>query len=97
MVKLSCAAIPATLIESVLFGRGKGAYTGALSRQVGRSKWPMAQTLFLGEMGELPIEVPVKLLRPLQEKQIERLGSSKSISLDMRIIATCPRKSAWVC
>jgi formate hydrogenlyase transcriptional activator len=91
MVKLNCAAIPDTLIESELFGREKGAYTGALSRQAGRFEVAHGSTLFLDEVGELPLEVQAKLLRALQEKQIERLGSSKAISCDVRIIAATNR------
>ena len=74
MIRVNCAAIPETLIESELFGREKGAYTGALSRQVGRFEVAHGSTLFLDEIGELPSAVQVKLLRVLQEKQIERLG-----------------------
>jgi formate hydrogenlyase transcriptional activator len=91
MVRVSCAAIPETLIESELFGREKGAYTGAMSRQVGRFEVAHGSTLFLDEVGELPLEVQVKLLRVLQEKQVERLGSSKSISVDVRIVAATNR------
>jgi transcriptional regulator with GAF, ATPase, and Fis domain len=87
MVRVNCAAIPGTLIESELFGREKGAYTGALSRQVGRFELAHGSTLFLDEVGELPPEVQVKLLRVLQEKQLERLGSSRTITVDVRIIA----------
>ncbi|MGC1451012.1 MAG: sigma 54-interacting transcriptional regulator [Candidatus Sulfotelmatobacter sp.] len=87
MMRVNCAAIPQTLIESELFGREKGAYTGALSRQVGRFELAHGSTLFLDEVGELPLEVQIKLLRVLQEKQIERLGSPKTISIDVRIIA----------
>jgi transcriptional regulator with GAF, ATPase, and Fis domain len=91
MIRVNCAAIPETLIESELFGREKGAYTGALSRQVGRFEVAHGSTLFLDEVGELPHAVQVKLLRVLQEKQIERLGSSKPISVDVRIIAATNR------
>lgn len=87
MVRVNCAAIPTALIESELFGREKGAYTGALSKQIGRFELADNSTLFLDEIGELPAEVQVKLLRVLQEKQLERLGSSKSIKVDVRIIA----------
>jgi formate hydrogenlyase transcriptional activator len=87
MVRVNCAAIPTALIESELFGREKGAYTGALSKQIGRFELAANSTLFLDEVGELPAEVQVKLLRVLQEKQIERLGSSKSVKVDVRIIA----------
>jgi formate hydrogenlyase transcriptional activator len=91
MVRVSCAAIPASLIESELFGREKGAYTGALSKQVGRFELANKSTLFLDEIGDLPSEVQVKLLRVLQERQIERLGSSKIIPVDVRIIAATNR------
>lgn len=86
MVRVNCAAIPHTLIESELFGREKGAYTGALSKQVGRFELANGSTLFLDEIGDLPLEVQVKLLRVLQEKQIERLGSPNPIPVDVRII-----------
>jgi formate hydrogenlyase transcriptional activator len=87
MVCVSCAAIPETLMESELFGREKGAYTGALSRQVGRFEAAHGSTLLLDEVGELLPDMQVKLLRVLQEKQVERLGDPKSISVDVRIIA----------
>jgi len=87
MIPVNCAAIPSTLIESELFGREKGAYTGALSRQVGRFEAANGSTVFLDEIGELPPEVQLKLLRVLHEKQIERLGSSHTIPVDVRIIA----------
>ena len=91
MVRVNCAAIPATLIESELFGREKGAYTGALSRQVGRFELADGSTIFLDEIGDLPIDVQVKLLRVLEDKQFERLGSSKATKVDMRIIAATHR------
>jgi PAS domain S-box-containing protein len=87
MVRVNCSAIPASLIESELFGREKGAFTGALSKQIGRFETAHQSTLFLDEIGDLPAEVQVKLLRVLQERQIERLGSSKPIAVDVRIIA----------
>ena len=87
MVRVNCAAIPTALIESELFGREKGAYTGALSKQIGRFELADNSTLFLDEVGELPADVQVKLLRVLEEKCIERLGSSKPIKIDIRIIA----------
>jgi formate hydrogenlyase transcriptional activator len=87
MVRVNCAAIPTPLIESELFGREKGAYTGALSRQAGRFELAHGSTLFLDEVGDLPPEVQVKLLRVLQERQIERLGSPRPIPVDVRIIA----------
>jgi formate hydrogenlyase transcriptional activator len=91
MVRVNCAAIPATLIESELFGREKGAYTGALSRQIGRFELADGSTIFLDEIGDLPPDVQVKLLRVLEEKQIERLGSSRSTKVDTRIIAATHR------
>jgi formate hydrogenlyase transcriptional activator len=91
MVRVNCAAIPTSLIESELFGREKGAYTGALARQVGRFELADGSTIFLDEIGELSSEMQVKLLRVLQERQIERLGSSKPISVDLRIIAATNR------
>ena len=91
MVRVNCAAIPATLIESELFGREKGAYTGALARQIGRFEMADHSTIFLDEIGDLPLEVQVKLLRVLEEKQIERLGCPKPIRVDTRIIAATHR------
>jgi formate hydrogenlyase transcriptional activator len=91
MVCVNSAAIPATLIESELFGREKGAYTDATDRQVGRFELADRSTIFLDEIGELPLDVQVKLLRVLEERQIERLGSVKSISIDTRIIAATNR------
>ena len=87
MVRVNCAAIPGTLIESELFGREKGAFTGALARQVGRFELADKGTIFLDEIGDLPLDVQVKLLRVLEEGQIERLGSPRSIRIDTRIIA----------
>jgi len=91
MIRVSCAAMPTALIESELFGREKGAYTGALSRQIGRFEAANHSTLFLDEIGELPMEVQVKLLRVLQERVIERLGSPQPIKVDVRIIAATNR------
>jgi|GEM_PF-532588 len=91
MVKVNCAALPATLIESELFGREKGAYTGAMSRQIGRFEIADGSTLFLDEIGELPLELQAKLLRVLQEGQFERLGSPKTVSVNVRIIASTNR------
>ena len=91
MVTVNCAAIPATLIESELFGREKGAYTGALTRQAGRFELASGSTIFLDEISELPPEVQAKLLRVLQEKEIERLGSHKLVKVDIRIIAATNR------
>ena len=79
MVRVNCSAIPTTLMESELFGREKGAFTGALARQIGRFELADHSTIFLDEIGDLPAEVQVKLLRVLEERQIERLGSPKGI------------------
>jgi transcriptional regulator with GAF, ATPase, and Fis domain len=86
MVRVNCSAIPSALIESELFGREKGAYTGALSRQIGRFELAQRSTLFLDEIGDLPTDVQVKLLRVIQERTIERLGSPTPIPIDVRII-----------
>ena len=91
MVRVNCAAIPTTLIESELFGREKGAYTGALSRQAGRFELADGSTIFLDEIGDLPLDVQVKLLRVLEDKQVERLGSSKATKINTRIIAATHR------
>jgi transcriptional regulator with GAF, ATPase, and Fis domain len=91
MVRVNCAAIPGTLIESELFGREKGAFTGAVARQAGRFELAHRATIFLDEIGDLPAEVQVKLLRVLEERQIERLGSPRSVHVDVRIIAATHR------
>jgi transcriptional regulator with GAF, ATPase, and Fis domain len=87
-------ALAPTLVESELFGREKGAYTGALTRQIGRFELADGSTLFLDEIGELPLEVQGKLLRVLQEGQFERLGSTKTLKADVRIIAATNRDLA---
>jgi transcriptional regulator with GAF, ATPase, and Fis domain len=91
MVRVNCSAIPNTLIESELFGREKGAFTGALARQIGRFELADRSTIFLDEIGDLPADIQVKLLRVLEERQIERLGSPRSIPVDVRIIAATHR------
>jgi PAS domain S-box-containing protein len=91
MVKVNCAALPATLVESELFGREKGAYTGALTREPGRFEVANGSTLFLDEIGELPLELQAKLLRVLQEGEFERLGSSRTIKVDVRIVVATAR------
>ena len=91
MIGVSCAAIPTALIESELFGREKGAYTDALSRQIGRFEAAHQSTLFLDEIGDLSMAVQVKLLRVLQERVIERLGSAQPVKVDVRIIAATNR------
>ncbi|OHB33643.1 MAG: hypothetical protein A2X84_03280 [Desulfuromonadaceae bacterium GWC2_58_13] len=94
MVKVNCAALPAALVESELFGREKGAFTGALSRQAGRFESADGSTLFLDEIAEMPLETQAKLLRVLQEGEFERLGSSKTIKVDVRVIAASNRDLA---
>ena len=91
MVRVNCAAIPAALIENELFGRERGAYTGALSRQIGRFELAEGSTLFLYEIGDLPLESQVKLLRVIQDKVLERLGSVDPITVDVRLIAATNR------
>jgi transcriptional regulator with GAF, ATPase, and Fis domain len=91
LVKVNCAALPASLVESELFGREKGAYTGALTREAGRFEVADGSTIFLDEVAELPLELQGKLLRVLQEGQFERLGSTRSITVDVRVIAATNR------
>ena len=94
MVKVNCAALPSGLVESELFGREKGAFTGALTRQVGRFEIADGSTLFLDEIGELSLEVQAKLLRVLETGEFERLGSPKTIKVDVRVIAATNRDLA---
>ena len=91
MVKVNCAALSASLIESELFGHERGAFTGALTRKIGRFELADGATIFLDEIGELPLELQVKLLRIIQEGEFERLGSSKTVKVDVRIIAATNR------
>lgn len=91
MVRVNCAAIPATLLESELFGHERGAYTGALTKQIGRFELADRSTIFLDEIGDLPAEVQVKLLRVLEQRHIERLGCPHPIRIDVRIIAATHR------
>jgi transcriptional regulator with GAF, ATPase, and Fis domain len=90
-VKVNCAAIPAGLLESELFGHERGAYTGALTRSVGRFERANKGTLFLDEIGDLPLELQPKLLRVIQEKQFERLGGAATIRTDVRVICATHR------
>ena len=91
LITVNCAALPGNLIESELFGREKGAFTGADSRQVGRFEVANGSTLCLDEIGELPLELQAKLLRVIQHNEFERLGSSHTIKVDVRIVATTNR------
>jgi formate hydrogenlyase transcriptional activator len=90
-IRVNCAAIPASLIASELFGHEKGAFTGALQRRLGRFEAANGGTIFLDEIGELPMETQISLLRVLQEREFERVGSSQPVSLNVRIIAATNR------
>ncbi|QNA45910.1 sigma-54-dependent Fis family transcriptional regulator [Lacibacter sediminis] len=91
MIKINCAALPANLIESELFGHERGSFTGAFERRIGKFELANNGTLFLDEIGEMPLELQVKLLRALQEKEIERIGGKTTIKTDVRIIAATNR------
>ena len=91
LVKVNCAALPAGLIESELFGHEKGAFTGALARKVGRFELADRGTIFLDEIGDLPMELQAKLLRVLQEGEFERVGGTQTIKVDVRVIAATNR------
>jgi transcriptional regulator with GAF, ATPase, and Fis domain len=91
LVKVNCAAIPAGLIEGELFGHEKGAFTGALARKVGRFELADKATIFLDEVGEIPLELQTKLLRVLQEGEFERLGSTRTLKVNARVVAATNR------
>ena len=93
-VTLNCAAIPTGLLESELFGYERGAFTGALSQKIGRFEMANRGTLFLDEVGDIPLDLQPKLLRALQEKSFERLGGTKTIPIDVRLVAATNRNLA---
>src|SRR5262249_35863539 len=87
LVRVNCAAIPTGLLESELFGHERGAFTGAIERRIGRFELADGGTIFLDEVGDVPLELQAKLLRVLQEHEFERLGSSRTIRVDVRVVA----------
>jgi transcriptional regulator with GAF, ATPase, and Fis domain len=94
LIKINCAALPRELVESELFGHERGSFTGAHERRIGKFELAEQGTIFLDEIGELPLDAQVKLLRVLQEKEIERLGGKGTIKLDLRVVAATNRNLA---
>jgi transcriptional regulator with GAF, ATPase, and Fis domain len=92
LIKVNCAALPTSLVESELFGHEKGAFTGAIAKRIGRFELADGGTIFLDEIGEIPLEVQVKLLRVLQEQEFDRVGGKAPIRVDVRVIAATNRK-----
>ena len=91
MITVNCASLPASLIESELCGHEKGAFTGAVQKQIGRFELANGGTLFLDEIGEIPLELQAKLLRVLQEGEFERIGDSHTRKVDVRVMAATNR------
>src|SRR4029078_8159540 len=93
-VKVNCAAIPLGLLESELFGHEKGSFTGAIAQRIGRFELAHKGSLFLDEVGDIPLELQPKLLRVLQDQEFERLGSTRTIKVDIRMVASTSRDLA---
>jgi transcriptional regulator with GAF, ATPase, and Fis domain len=91
IIRVNCATLPANLIESELFGHERGSFTGAIDRRIGKFELAHQSTLFLDEIGELPFNLQAKLLRALEEKEIERIGGRSTIKVDVRIVAATNR------
>jgi len=91
LTRVNCAALPPTLVESILFGHERGAFTGAVEKRIGKFEQAQGGTIFLDEIGEMPLDVQSRFLRVLQEREVERLGSNKPIKVDVRIIAATNR------
>ncbi|MGH9665297.1 MAG: sigma-54 interaction domain-containing protein, partial [Bryobacteraceae bacterium] len=89
MVAINCSALPESLLEAELFGNVRGAFTGAINQRVGRFEQAHRSTLFLDEIGDMPFETQTKLLRVLQEREFQRIGSSETVHVDVRVIAAC--------